>query len=205
MALAIGRNMPNLTGSLILSRCPHCSIASPHLNRVHYFETNNHEGTHLRRWAIYVCGTCGGVVSACAANQGQPVTDYFPSSTMVDKEIPDRPREYLQQAQESLHAPSGAVMLCASAVDAMLKIKGYTDGSLYSRIEKAVEDNLITSDMATWAHEVRLDANDQRHADQAASLPTRQDALRVIEFTSALAEFLFVLPGRIQRGLNVNG
>jgi hypothetical protein len=130
---------------------------------------------------------------------------FYPSAIEVNTEIPNRPRAFLQQAQESLHAPAGAVMLSASAVDAMLKIKGYTEGSLYLRIEKAVEDHLITNEMATWAHEVRLDANDQRHADQAATLPTQQDATRVIEFASALAEFLFVLPSRIQRGLQANG
>ena len=43
----------------------------------------------------------------------------------------------------------------------MLKAKDYTEGSLYSRIDKAVEDRLITKEMAAWAHEVRLDANDQ--------------------------------------------
>ena len=55
--------------------------------------------------------------------------------------------------------------------------------------------------MAHWAHEVRLDANDQRHADQAADLPTTEDAKRVIDFASAFAEFLFVLPSRVQRGI----
>ena len=82
----------------------------------------------------------------------------------VQDEIPDRPRSYIQQAIDSIHAPAGAVMLAASAVDSMLKIKNYRDGSLYARIEQAVNDHLITQDMATWAHEVRLDANDQRHA-----------------------------------------
>lgn len=96
-------------------------------------------------------------------------------------------------------------MLSASSVDAMLKIKGYTAGTLYTRIQKAVEDHLITAEMATWAHEVRLDANDQRHADEAVSLPTTQDATRVLEFASALADYLFVLPSRVQRGLQVNG
>lgn len=119
----------------------------------------------------------------------------------VDAEVPDRPRVYLQQAQESLHAPAGALMLCASSVDSMLKIKGYAEGSLHARIEKAVSDHLITPEMATWAHEVRLDANDQRHADEGASLPSQQDATRAIEFSMALAEFLFVLPGRVQRGI----
>ena len=91
-------------------------------------------------------------------------------------------------------------MLTASAVDAMLKAKGYKDGNLYGRIDKAKEDGVITSDMAAWAHEVRLDANDNRHADEQADLPTKQAAERVIDFASALAQFLFVLPARVERG-----
>jgi hypothetical protein len=197
--------MPNLAKNLILNRCPHCSVANPFLNSLHHFETTDHQGRNQRRWRIYGCGSCGGVVSAWGSNFDQPVGGYFPTSPDIDAEIPDRPRTFLQQAQESLHAPAGAVMLCASGVDAMLKIKGYTEGSLYSRIEKAAADHLITPDMAAWAHEVRLDANDQRHADQAVALPNQQDAIRVLDFANALAEFLFVLPSRVQRGLLANG
>ena len=91
-------------------------------------------------------------------------------------------------------------MLAASSVDAMLKAKGYIEGSLYSRIEKAVADHLITGDVAAWAHDVRLDANDQRHADQDAELPTIQDAERVIAFAASLGDVLFVLPARVRRG-----
>ena len=69
-------------------------------------------------------------------------------------------------------------------------------------IEKAVQDGLMTKEMAAWAHAVRLDANDQRHADQAADLPSEEDAKRCIEFARALGEFLFVLPTRIQRGIS---
>jgi len=92
-------------------------------------------------------------------------------------------------------------MLAASAVDAMLKEKGYLAGSLYSRIDKAATDHVFTSDMAAWAHDVRLDANDQRHADEQSSLPVEDDARRVIDFALALAEILFVLPSRVARGL----
>lgn len=92
-------------------------------------------------------------------------------------------------------------MLAASAVDAMLKAKGYKDGSLYQRIQRASDEHLITGDMATWAHQVRLDANDQRHVDEAVSLPTAEDAQRSLDFSLALAEILFVLPARVTRGL----
>ncbi len=51
--------------------------------------------------------------------------------------------------------------------------------------------------MAQWAHEVRLDANDQRHADTGASLPTEPDEKKVIDFAEVLAQFLFVLPQKV--------
>ena len=96
--------------------------------------------------------------------------------------------------------PAGSVMLAASAVDAMLKAKGYTNGNLYPRINEAAEDHLITQDMAQWAHEVRLDANDPRHADTSNPLPSQQDATRSIDFVQALGQLLFVLPTRVRRG-----
>ncbi len=124
----------------------------------------------------------------------------WPEMLSVSDSVPERAREYLTQALASLHAPAGALMLAASSVDAMLKEKGLKTGSLYSRIDKAADDNLITKDMALWAHEVRLEANDQRHADEGTTLPSREDAERVIEFTQALAQFLFVLPDMVTRG-----
>ena len=78
--------------------------------------------------------------------------------------------------------------------------KNYKEGSLYKRIKAAADDHLITSEMAAWAHEIRLDANDQRHADESADLPTQVEAQKCIDFSRALAEFLFVLPGRVERG-----
>lgn len=197
--------MPKLSENLLLERCPHCSVANPNLRRQHHLQTNNHAGDLQRIWSIYVCGTCGGVVSAWSIQHGQEVVEHFPESTSIDVDIPERPQAYLKQAHESLHAPAGAVMLAASAVDAMLKLRGYMQGSLYARIEKAAEDNVLTTDMAAWAHAVRLDANDQRHADDAASLPSAADAKRVLEFATALGEFLFVLPSRIARGIRGEG
>jgi hypothetical protein len=83
----------------------------------------------------------------------------------------------------------------------MFKEKGYTEGSLYSRIDKASNDHLITSEMAKWAHQVRLEANDQRHSDIDAELPTIEEAKQAIEFTETLSEFLFVLPSKVTRGI----
>jgi hypothetical protein len=53
-------------------------------------------------------------------------------------------RKFLQQAYETLHAPDAAAVMAASAVDAMLKDLGYSEGSLYARIDKAAEDGVLT-------------------------------------------------------------
>jgi hypothetical protein len=91
-------------------------------------------------------------------------------------------------------------MLAASAVDAMLKAKSLSDGSLYARINQAAQAHLITDDMAEWAHAVRLDANEQRHADENSVHHTTETATRAVDFVTALGDILFVLPARVQRG-----
>ena len=126
--------------------------------------------------------------------------EIFPVPKKVDSDLPDKAASFLQQALECLHAPSGAIMLCASSVDAMLKEKNLKSGSLYSRIETAAKKNLITEEMSAWAHDVRLDANDERHAEDNVPIPTVEDAKKCIEFTEALGKFLFVLPKMVERG-----
>ena len=96
-------------------------------------------------------------------------------------------------------------MLAASAVEAMLRLKGYKNGSLYGSIEQAVKDHLITPDMERWAHEVRLDINDQRHADGYVPLPTVEDAKQCIELARVYAQLMFDLPAKVQNGIKDAG
>lgn len=161
----------------------------------------DHAKNNKRAWSTYGCRSCGGIILVVSPiDSNHSITSIWPAPQVVADEVPIRAREFLSQAVSSMHAPAGAVMLTASAVDAMLKDKGYKEGSLNSRIESAAKDHLITEEMSTWAHEIRLDANDQRHADESASLPSAADAEKVIEFASALAQFLYVLPARVARG-----
>jgi len=193
--------MVNLGNLLVIERCPHCNIDQPNMAILSGpFESRDYEDGRPRFWKIYRCVRCGGAVLACSGKDGGVVREQYPASTDVDENIPEPARDYLRQALNSLHAPAGSVMLCASAVDAMLKSKGYTKGSLFSRIDQAKDDHLITEEMALWAHEIRLDANDPRHADEEEPLPSEEDAQKCVEFTLALAQFMFVLPARVERG-----
>jgi hypothetical protein len=193
--------------SLPVERCPHCNVAKPHLASCHLFETQNDRKGTTRQWGVYNCRVCGGVVLAVSnveilgnSRRAGAINAIWPALEAVHQTIPPRARTFLEQAIASIHAPAGAVMLAASSVDAMLKEKGLKTGTLNTRIKEAAATHLITAEMADWAHEVRLDANDQRHADEDAPLPSEADARKAIDFTTALAQFLFVLPARVAEG-----
>lgn len=189
---------------LELPRCPHCQVDKPSLPRLSgTVDTSAHDKTNPRSWVVYRCTRCGGAILTASKGStpvGATVTEQYPSGRSVADDIPNRARELLVQANESLSAPAGAVVLAASSVDAMLKARGLVEGTLYHRIDRAAAERVITADMAEWAHEVRLDANAQRHVDLDEPLPTDEDAVRALEFAIALAEYLFVLPARVKRG-----
>ncbi len=197
-----------LSHQLDIDPCPHCGKANPTLVlRGEPIQTKTHDKQNPRFWGVYACRSCGGLVIAGGktvrdnAPYATVFQEIYPSISAISDSIPEKPREFLRQAQDSLHAPAGAIMLSASAVDAMLKEKGYKDGSLYARIDKAATDHLITEGMAQWAHQIRLDANVQRHADLNVPLPDEKEAKLAFDFAVAFAEYLFVLPAKVSRGV----
>lgn len=195
-----------LTGLRI---CPHCGAAKPVLLRLAKTDkaVGGANGDYPARWAMYKCTTCGDVVLA----KGERVIDYdlddpeivriYPQARQAHEDIPDLARGFLQQAYDTLHAPDAAGVMAASAVDAMLKEMGYSSGSLYTRIDKAVADHKLTADMGEWAHNVRLGANRPRHADENSPNLTRDEAKQSVDFAEALGQFLFVLAAQVRRGL----
>jgi hypothetical protein len=199
--------LPRIGDYLALERCPHCSVHKPDLKRQGLFEEPS-PGSAMWSWGVYFCQHCRRPVVAGGPRSERVVPSavlIIPEPSDIDEAVPEPARRYLQQAREALHAPDGATMLAASAVDALLKAKGYAEGRLYDRINRAAGEHVITQDMAAWAHQVRLEANDPRHADVSRPHATEEQAKQTLEFAQALAQFLFVLPARVARGMRAAG
>lgn len=168
-------------------------------------ELARQDGHPQSRWAAYACTRCGHLVTA----KGQPgdhvanplIVEIIPAPRTAHEDIPEPARTFLQQAFETLHAPDAAAVMAGSAIDAMLKDKGYREGSLYARIDLALADNVLTESMSQWAHSVRLGSNRPRHADEDRPHVSRDEAAQSVEFAEALGQFLYVLSARIQRGI----
>lgn len=202
-----------------LDRCPQCGTAKPTLKlRASVFSRYDiAEGNQIPGWAIYQCTSCKNAVMFESANipfavnidhlsgainhQYRVYTEsVLPQRNHDFADWPERAANYMRQAVDVVHAPDAAVMLAGSAVDALLKAKGYEDGSVYARIEKAADDSVLTEAMSDWAHAVRLAANNPRHADLNAPHASPEEAKATIEFVKALGQFLFVLPAKVERG-----
>lgn len=191
-----------------MRRCPHCSIAEPRLEHVWSSDgaTHRSDGGTTRYWGAFKCSTCGGIVTVSAERPGSMlatarVDQVIPAEKAAHLDLPPIARTFLQQAYETLNAPDAATVMAASAVDAMLKAVGYADGTLNSRIKQALTDNVLTDGMATWAHSVRLEANNVRHADEEKPHATPEEAKQAVDFAEALGNFLFVLTARVKRGI----
>lgn len=196
-------SLPKLLG---LRRCPHCGIAHPVAIEVWHSGglTPRADGRPSRTWAVSMCISCGSPILIGGHKNYERIDHIdimFPKLPDVAEELPERARTYLQQAHDTKNAPDASALMCAAAVDAMLKEKGYIEGSIYARINKARDERVLTSDMAEWAHHVRLEANRPRHADSHDPHVSPEEASACLDFAEALGNFLFVITARVTRGL----
>ena len=189
---------------LKLKRCPHCNIASPHIRLQGNFIG---EGGRYH-WGLYQCQSCQKAITAridCDATTGiQKLDTCFPkieNQILEAEAVPENIRKDLQEAFES--TPSASIMMTNRALDMMLvDRRGYDDDTLsfYQKIEKALEDNLITEDISKWAHKIRLDSNVIRHKKtEGNNRPTSEQAQQALKFAQTLAEILYIFPSLIPK------
>lgn len=191
---------------LDLGRCPWCNTATPTLEKVVFFK----EKTPNIHTCIFECSRCSQYIMGrfymgrSDKHRTQNLIKFFPNDgfTLHDN-IPERARDYLEQAQDTIHSPDASIMVSASALDIMLQTIGRpkSEGSLSARIKKAAVEHQITQGMADWAHQVRILANESRHPGKDEESPTLEDAKQSLEFLMALADLLFVLPARVTKGI----
>ncbi|UHG92531.1 DUF4145 domain-containing protein [Spirosoma oryzicola] len=192
-----------LDSTLKLNNCPHCWVDTPNLVSRHTLDTDSDEKDEPQKWGVYACVRCGGVILALSYPPSTEVIETYPSTEVVNQALPEQVKRFLGQAMRTLSTPDASVIMSNSAVDMMLKEKGYDDpkASVYHRIIQAVTDGLLTEEMGEWAHDIRLESNNPRHADLKAIPAELSDAKRCLEFAKVLGEFLFVLPSKVKRGL----
>lgn len=190
---------------LLLTRCPHCSTASPTVEAWDREIVKEGPKGSQRHWRLYFCKSCGGAIVGCSKHTHHFVTELYPSLLRdLSWHIPANAKQHLAEARDITSQPSACIMSCANAINAMLIAKKVEGGNLYPRLKNAQDAGILSKEVALWGHQVRLDANEERHPDEEYTPPTVDDAKQALEFTLMLAEILFVIPAKVNEGVRAS-
>ena len=171
------------SGKIVKSTCPHCGTKGVAftIDAVHHrpqpFGVSD-------QWDTFaVCGLCGrGVIAVFEASKdglyGRTREDFFsayprllgvlppPPSLGAPRHTPKNVASFVRQAKASLPEKSwdASVIMSRKALEAALKDKFDDLGDrlrLVDRIDEAAKQGYLTSDLAKWAHHIRLGASDK--------------------------------------------
>ncbi|MGF7168896.1 hypothetical protein FHS91_000551 [Sphingobium xanthum] len=193
--------------------CPHCRTRGAGFVVVYQWPFRNHSSFAN---FLAICGVCNnGVVvlsNSIAPNHPsllQGMNNYPGTICTIVKMWPDYSPEapagvpenvtgFYLQGLENLHHQrwDAAGAMFRKTLDTATKTiaPDLKSISLFARINKLVEQGLLTPAMGDWSHEIRLDGNDAVHDEEPE---TESDAKKSQKFTEAFLNYTFTLPAMV--------
>ncbi|PJG48716.1 hypothetical protein CAF53_11075 [Sphingobium sp. LB126] len=194
--------------------CPYCFTKNVAFVARQSFVTKAHE-----KRAFFLCGCCGeGVIweyvspPGTAASPTDANGDLSRAHILVGRRwpematgeapesTPDNVAHFFKQATDSLHNGSfdAAGMMFRKSLESATKAidPQASHLTLFKRLQKLVENHLITPALGEWANEIRLGGNEAAHDDEIFS---REDAQALRDFTENFLRYAFTLPAAVAR------
>lgn len=162
-------------------------------------------------WAVFTCADCGGASLSHGfypelrpgkvyIHDFVPIT-WYPQSPLV-KEYPDSVPPAIAKVATEAHGSmsvghhQAAVLMARTAVEAVAKAKGVTQGSLVAKIDELYNRHLIYENVRDAAHEVRFIGNDAAHADLVDNPITEDEAVAILELMDMVLDGVFIAPAK---------
>lgn len=212
---------------LLDGTCPHCLTENAYIKAISC-QSLPPAGRHGRWSIIFQCHACSRL-TIVEVTDSQPecssplsrishsphavhlrnshewlIRNQFPmnASIKAPDHTPDRIAAAFVEAQDNLKRGTleTSQLLCRKALDLATKeLIGNDNDTLFRRIENLAARNLITPQMAQWAHLVRIQGNESAHSDETS---TEEEAQALLDFTETFLLYAFTLPEmvRIKQG-----
>lgn len=185
--------------------CPHCGTA-----RVGFELVN--ESWLARRGRWHVCAQCNHCVGLVVLNlvsytdqENTPsnyytsnptwfeIEEMYPASVAgIPPHLPEEVGRLFRQGADNVPAnPDAAGTMFRKTLEATLRDKCHAaTGTLFERIDKAAELGVLTSDLARYAHTIRLEGNEAAHGtyDEAG-------AGQLHSLVTLVLNYVYTLPG----------
>ncbi|MFA6099681.1 MAG: DUF4145 domain-containing protein [Patescibacteria group bacterium] len=164
----------------VRAHCPDCSgVVTTFENRGgsdvdvsgdHFFGNHAYDFVRYRLFRCAGCGR-GGMAKIHVDRAGNTALESFLPTSIEQLSLPgvSIPKGIVTEFREaelcfSVSAYRASSALFRSTLEKVLKVNGYTEGDLYGKINKAIEDGVITATRGKRAHDdVRVLGNDVLH------------------------------------------
>lgn len=197
---------------IYVGKCPYCFTKNVAFVAQKSFVTKSGG-----KRAFFICGCCGeGVIweyrspTSSHASPTDVAGDLFRAKfftgeqwpAMVEgnapESTPNNVANFFKQATDSLqngNFDAAGMMFRKSLESATKEIDPPSAHlTLFKRVEKLVENHLITPALGEWANEIRLGGNEAAHDDEMFS---KEDAQALKGFTENFLRYAFTLPAAV--------
>ncbi len=185
--------------------CPHCGTA-----RVAFELDAESWLPRAQRWHVCArCNQCAGFVVldiSTYQNEDDPPSSHYirepqwfeikkmypTSGAEIPTHLPEEVERLFKQGADNVPAnPDAAGTMFRKTLEAILRDKcPAAEGTLKERIDKAVESGVLTTDLGSYAHTIRLEGNEATHGTY-----DENDARQLHSLLTLVLEHLYTLPG----------
>jgi hypothetical protein len=123
----------------------------------------------------------------------------YPSGRRLDASVTKVIATSFDEASRCFEASlfTAAVIMCRRTLEAICIENGASTGSLKSKLKHLSDNAIIEKRMFDWAEALRFAGNDAAH--DVAVVFSQDDARDLIDFTRALAEYIFTFAAAFQK------
>jgi hypothetical protein len=118
-----------------------------------------------------------------------------------DWSIPNLVRDSLEEAQKCYKGKAfdACAVMCGRVLEAICVEYKTKDKSLQGRLKELLDQHVIDKRIFDWADALRLSRNTGAHA--TSEKISKEDALNLLEFSSAICDYVFVLNKKFEEFL----
>lgn len=188
-------------GDLVIT-CPHCGATPTPFQESREPVIVPARDGGCRRWRLTVCPACGGAVAfESTPNKQDGYIRHTPEAAAGEWQVQHLDEGVARDWGEAIRvyqvqAFEAAVVMCGRTLEAAADRLGLEGRNLQSRINKMLEQDLITTSFREAMDYVRVIRNVGAHAGQPVSATTAEGTMR---FTLQALRLLFEVPGELQR------
>ncbi len=187
--------------------CPHCKVNS-NFNQVWqstFRPPSDPWHPPLIRFCE-VCDNCGMPVCGATMEGNDPedssAAARWPRIEGVDfPDVPSGIAEVAKEAHLALNASAvrASVAMARAAVEATAKERGFTKGTLETKIKKLAEAGHISETMTIAAHEIRFAGNEVAHGDLIEEVIGYDDAREIVDLMDTILDRIYREPAKVAR------